>query len=224
MHTIMLVEDDSALCSQIIEGLKKWGFNADSAVNFENIIDDFSKIKPNLVIMDINLPCYDGFYWCNRIREISKVPVIFLSSRDTNMDIIMAVNTGADDYIAKPFSMQILIAKIQAILRRTYDYTTADHDYIEHRGLILNMGESSVIYGKSKSELTKNEMKILRLLMTNKGRIVSRESIMKLLWDDDQYVNDNTLTVNINRLRSRLSDLGLEDYIETKKGQGYIVI
>lgn len=224
MHTIMLVEDDSALCSQIIEGLKKWGFNADSAVNFENIIDDFSKIKPQLVIMDINLPCYDGFYWCNRIREISKVPVIFLSSRDTNMDIIMAVNTGADDYIAKPFSMQILIAKIQAILRRTYDYTTPDHDYIEHRGLILNMGESSVIYGNSKSELTKNEMKILRLLMTNKGRIVSRESIMKLLWDDDQYVNDNTLTVNINRLRSRLSDLGLEDYIETKKGQGYIVI
>lgn len=224
MHTIMLVEDDSALCSQIIEGLKKWGFNADSAVNFENIIEDFSKIKPQLVIMDINLPCYDGFYWCSRIRELSKVPVIFLSSRDTNMDIIMAVNTGADDYIAKPFSMQILIAKIQAILRRTYDYTTSDQDYIEHRGLILNMGESSVIYGNSKSELTKNEMKILRLLMANKGKIVSRESIMKLLWDDDQYVNDNTLTVNINRLRSRLSDLGLEDYIETKKGQGYIVI
>ncbi len=224
MHTIMLVEDDSALCSQIIEGLKKWGFNADSAVNFENIIEDFSKIKPQLVIMDINLPCYDGFYWCSRIRELSKVPVIFLSSRDTNMDIIMAVNTGADDYIAKPFSMQILIAKIQAILRRTYDYTTSDQDYIEHRGLILNMGESSVIYGNSKSELTKNEMKILRLLMANKGKIVSRESIMKLLWDDDQYVNDNTLTVNINRLRSRLADLGLEDYIETKKGQGYIVI
>ena len=224
MHTIMLVEDDSALCLQIIEGLKKWGFNADSAVNFENIIEDFSRIKPQLVIMDINLPCYDGFYWCSRIREISKVPVIFLSSRDTNMDIIMAVNTGADDYIAKPFSMQILIAKIQAILRRTYDYTTSDQDYIEHRGLILNMGESSVIYGNSKSELTKNEMKILRLLMSNKGRIVSRESIMKLLWDDDQYVNDNTLTVNINRLRSRLADLGLEDYIETKKGHGYIVI
>ncbi len=224
MHTIMLVEDDSALCSQIIEGLKKWGFNADSALNFENIIDDFSKIKPQLVIMDINLPCYDGFYWCSKIREISKVPVIFLSSRDTNMDIIMAVNTGADDYIAKPFSMQILIAKIQAILRRAYDYTTSDHDYIEHKGLILNTGESSVIYGNSKSELTKNEMKILRLLMTNKGRIVSRENIMKLLWDDDQYVNDNTLTVNINRLRGRLADLGLEDYIETKKGQGYIVI
>ncbi len=224
MHTIMLVEDDSALCLQIIEGLKKWGFNADSAVNFENIIEDFSRIKPQLVIMDINLPCYDGFYWCSRIREISKVPVIFLSSRDTNMDIIMAVNIGADDYIAKPFSMQILIAKIQAILRRTYDYTTSDQDYIEHRGLILNMGESSVIYGNSKLELTKNEMKILRLLMSNKGRIVSRESIMKLLWDDDQYVNDNTLTVNINRLRSRLADLGLEDYIETKKGQGYIVI
>lgn len=224
MQRIMLVEDDNALCSQIIEGLKKWGFNADSANNFENIIENFNIIKPQLVIMDVNLPCYDGFYWCGKIREISKVPVIFLSSRDTNMDIVMAVNTGADDYITKPFSLQILIAKIQAILRRAYDYSSAGQEYMEHKGLILNMGESSVIYENSKAELTKNEMKILSLLMNNKCRIVSRESIMQLLWDDDQYVNDNTLTVNINRLRAKLADLGLNDFIETKKGQGYIIL
>jgi DNA-binding response OmpR family regulator len=224
MHRIMLVEDDSALCSQIMDGLKKWGFNVESAYNFENITEDFTRIKPQLVIMDINLPCYDGFYWCARIRDISKVPVIFLSSRDTGMDVVMAVNTGADDYLTKPFSLQILTAKIQALMRRAYDYTNASHDYIEHNGLMLNMGESSVLYENSKLELTKNELKILSLLLNSKGRIVSRERIMQLLWDDDLYVNDNTLTVNINRLRSKLSDLGLKDLIETKKGQGYMIL
>jgi DNA-binding response OmpR family regulator len=224
MHRIMLVEDDEALCQQIIDGLKKWGFTADAAVNFENIIEDFNRIKPQLVIMDVNLPCFDGFYWCNKIRETSKIPVVFLSSRDTNMDIVMAINTGADDYIAKPFSMQVLIAKLQAILRRTYDYVSTGSEYLEHKGLMLNLGEGSVFYNNCKIELTKNELKMLILLMNNKGRIVSRESIMQLLWDDDVYVNDNTLTVNINRLRSKLSDLGMQDFIETKKGQGYIVL
>ena len=224
MHRIMLVEDDEALGLQIIDGLKKWGFNADAALNFENIIEDFNRIKPQLVIMDVNLPCFDGFHWCNKIRELSKVPVVFLSSRDTNMDIVMAINTGADDYITKPFSMQILIAKIQAVMRRTYDYTSASSEYLEHDGLMLNMGEGSVIVENNKVELTKNELKILTLLMNNKGKIVSRESIMQLLWDDDVYVNDNTLTVNINRLRSKLIDIGKPDFIETKKGQGYIVL
>lgn len=223
MHRIMLVEDDEALCLQIIDGLKKWGFSADAAINFENVIEDFNRIKPQLVIMDVNLPCFDGFHWCNKIREISKVPVVFLSSRDTNMDIVMAINTGADDYITKPFSMQILIAKIQAVIRRTYDYASASSEYLEHNGLMLNMSESSITFKSSKAELTKNELKILSLLMNCKGRIVSRESIMQLLWDDDVYVNDNTLTVNINRLRGKLSDIGLPDFIETKKGQGYIV-
>lgn len=224
MHRIMLVEDDEALCDQIIDGLKKWGFSAEAAVTFENILEDFNRIKPQLVIMDVNLPCFDGFHWCNKLREISKVPVVFLSSRDTNMDIVMAINTGADDYITKPFSMQVLIAKIQAILRRTYDYAAAASEYLEHKGLLLNMGEGLVIYDSRKAELTKNELKILTLLMNNKGRIVSRESIMQLLWDDDVYVNDNTLTVNINRLRGKLSDLGIPDFIETKKGQGYIIL
>jgi len=224
MHKIMLVEDDEALCLQIIDGLEKWGFSAEAALNFENIFEDFNRIKPQLVIMDVNLPCFDGFHWCNKIREISKVPLVFLSSRDTNMDIVMAINTGADDYITKPFSMQVLIAKIQAILRRTYDYAAAGSEYLEHNGLLLNMGESSAFYENTKVELTKNELKILTLLMNNKGRIASRESIMQLLWDDDVYVNDNTLTANITRLRSKLSDIGLQDFIETKKGQGYIVL
>jgi Response regulators consisting of a CheY-like receiver domain and a winged-helix DNA-binding domain len=219
----MLVEDDEALCSQICEGLGKWGFSADAATNFENIMEDFNRIRPQLVIMDVNLPCFDGFHWCRKIREISKVPVVFLSSRDTNMDIIMGVNNGADDYIIKPFSMQVLIAKLQAIMRRTYDYTASSSEYIEHNGVMLNMGEGAIYFGKNKSDLTKNELKILTLLMNNKGRVVSRESIMQLLWDDDMYVNDNTLTANINRLRTKLAEIGQPDFIITKKGQGYIV-
>lgn len=223
MYHIMLVEDDEALCRQICEGLEKWGFSADMAMNFENIMEDFSRIKPQLVIMDVNLPCFDGFYWCRKIREISKTPVVFLSSRDTNMDIIMGVNTGADDYITKPFSMQVLIAKLQAIIRRTYDYDSTSSEFIEHKGLILNSGEGFITSGSDKAELTRNEHKILTLLMNNKGRVVSRESIMQLLWDDDVYVNDNTLTANINRLRSKLADIGQTDFIITKKGQGYMV-
>ncbi|MCX7773294.1 MAG: response regulator transcription factor [Clostridia bacterium] len=223
MHKIMLVEDDSALCQQVMDGLKKWGFISQASVNFENILDDFNRIKPQLVIMDVNLPCFDGFYWCSRIREISKLPIIFLSSQNANMDIVMAINSGADDYITKPFSMQVLIAKIQAVLRRAYDYTPSNAEYFEHDGLILNIGDGSVMVDDKKAELTKNELKMLLHLMNHKGRIVSRESIMQLLWDDDLYVNDNTLTVNINRLRAKLAELGKPDFIETKKGQGYIV-
>jgi len=223
MYTIMLVEDDEALCSQISEGLKKWSFNAVPARNFDNIIDDFNRIKPQLVIMDVNLPCFDGFHWCNKIRELSKVPVIFLSSRDTNMDIVMAINTGADDYITKPFSMQVLIAKLQAIIRRTYDYTASSLEYIECKGLMLNTADASISCDNHKTQLTRNEFKILTLLMNNKGRVVSRESIMQLLWDNDEYVNDNTLTANINRLRGKLADIGQPDFIITKKGLGYMI-
>ena len=223
MYNIMLVEDDKSLCSQICEGLGRWGFSAGAAVNFENIMEDFNRIKPQLVIMDVNLPCFDGFYWCRKIREVSKVPVVFLSSRDTNMDIIMGVNNGADDYITKPFSMQVLIAKLQAVMRRTYDYASSSPEYLSHGGLMLNTGEGFVTSGSNKAELTRNELKILTLLLNNKGRVVSRESIMQLLWDDDVYVNDNTLTANINRLRGKLADIGLPDFITTKKGQGYMV-
>ncbi len=223
MYTIMLVEDDEALCAQISEGLRKWGFNAVSAKNFENITEDFSRIMPQLVIMDVNLPCYDGFHWCGKIRELSRVPVVFLSSRDTNMDIVMAVNTGADDYITKPFSIQVLIAKLQAILRRTYDYTSSNLEYMEYKGVMLHTAEGTVAFEDKKAELTRNELKILVLLMNNKGRVVSRETIMQLLWDNDEYVNDNTLTANINRLRGKLSDIGQPDFIATRKGQGYLI-
>lgn len=223
MYNIMLVEDDEALCAQISEGLKKWGFNGISTRNFENIIEDFNRIKPQLVIMDVNLPSFDGFHWCRKIRELSKVPVVFLSSRDTNMDIIMAVNTGADDYITKPFSMQVLIAKLQAIIRRTYDYASSGFEYMEYKGLVLNTADGTISVDNKKAELTRNEFKILTLLMNNKGRVVTRESIMQLLWDNDEYVNDNTLTANINRLRTKLADMGQADFICTKKGLGYII-
>lgn len=223
MYGIMLVEDDRALCSQLSEGLRKWNFDVWASEDFERVLEDFIRLKPRLVIMDINLPCFDGFYWCRKIREISNVPVVFLSSRDSNMDVVMAVSTGADDYIAKPFSMPVLIAKLQAVLRRAYDYSAASPELLEHRGVTLNTGEGILNYKGCRLELTKNELKILALLLNKKGCVVSRENIMQLLWDNDEFVNDNTLTVNIARLRSRLSEIGLGDLISTRKGQGYII-
>lgn len=224
MYKIMIVEDDSALSQNVCMRLQKWGYDACAVKNFENIIPEFAEIKPNLVIMDVNLPCYDGFYWCKKIRDISKLPVLFLSSRDTNMDIVMAVNTGADDYITKPFSMDVLVAKINALLRRTYSYTGENDDTFEHNNVVLNMSEGTLLYCEKKIELTKNEFKVMMLLMKNSGRIVSRERIMRALWDDDNFINDNTLTVNINRLRGKLKDIGLGELIMTKKGYGYMIL
>lgn len=223
MYKIMIIEDNKSLGDEIQYGLYKWGFETIIVDNFENVLQDFVSNNPHLIILDINLPCFDGFYWCNRIRELSKVPIIFLSSRDTKMDILMAVNMGGDDYITKPFSMDILIAKINALLRRTYSYGESVNDVIECDGAILNICDSTLFYNEKKIELTRNEMKILLLLMKNRGRIISRERIMRALWEDDNFVNDNTLTVNVNRLRSKLEDVGLIDFIATKKGQGYII-
>ncbi|MBA5851551.1 response regulator transcription factor [Clostridium sp. cel8] len=224
MYKIMIVEDDKALCSNMEAVLRKWGFETVSVYDFKNIVSEYAKYKPNLVIMDVNLPYFDGFYWCKKIRELSKVPIIFVSSRDTNMDIIMAVNNGADDYITKPFTMDILVAKINAILRRTYSYTDTSPDLLECDGVILNLIDSTIFYNDSKIELTKNEFKVMLLLMKNKGKAISRERIMRALWEDDSFVNDNTLTVNINRLRMKLKDIGLTDYIQTKKGYGYMIL
>jgi DNA-binding response OmpR family regulator len=224
IYKIMIVEDDKALCSNMSDVLRKWGFETVSVYDFKNIVSEYAKYKPNLVIMDVNLPYFDGFYWCKKIRELSKVPIIFVSSRDTNMDIIMAVNNGADDYITKPFTMDILVAKINAILRRTYSYTDTSPDLLECDGVILNLIDSTIFYNDSKIELTKNEFKVMLLLMKNKGKAISRERIMRALWEDDSFVNDNTLTVNINRLRMKLKDIGLTDYIQTKKGYGYMIL
>ncbi|MCH5138739.1 response regulator transcription factor [Clostridiaceae bacterium UIB06] len=224
MYKVMIVEDDLRLYKEIEEGLTKWGFNPVAVKNFEEILNEFVQNKPELVIMDINLPCFDGFYWCQKIREVSKVPIVFLSSRNTNMDIIMAVKMGGDDFITKPFSMDILVTKLHAILRRVYSYGENLGEAIECKGVILNINDSTLAYNENKIELTKNEMKILLLLMKNRGKIISRDRIMRILWDDDTFISDNTLTVNVNRLRKSLEDIGINNFIETKKRQGYVIL
>ncbi|MCY6957987.1 response regulator transcription factor [Clostridium brassicae] len=224
MYKIMIIEDDLRLCSEIEKGLSKWGFNLTTVKNFEDIFNEFVHNRPHLVIIDINLPCFDGFYWCQKIRVISKVPIIFLSSRNTNMDIMMAIKMGGDDFVTKPFSMDILVTKIHAMLRRVYSYGENLGDVIEHNGVVLNINDSTLIYNENKIELTKNELRILLLLMKNIGKIISRDRIMRILWDDDTFINDNTLTVNVNRLRKSLEDIGIYNFIETKKGQGYVIL
>ncbi len=173
--------------------------------------------------MDINIPSFDGFYWCKKIREISSVPIIFCSSRNSNMDIVMAINNGGDDYIQKPFDSHVLVAKLQAIIRRTYEYRTTESQLIESNDVILNLNDTKIYYQDQSLELTKNEFRILKTLMENKGEVVSRDNLMRRLWNDDIYVNENTLTVNINRLRNRLEGINVYDFILTKKGMGYII-
>lgn len=223
MFKIFIVEDDPKIREIVVDYLEKWNFQAAYAKDFSDVLNEFVEFKPHLVLMDINLPSFDGFYWCNKIREVSKVPIIFLSSRNTNMDIVMAMNMGGDDFVQKPFSLDVLLAKVQAILRRTYSYTNIESSVIEYEGVILNLKDNNVLFKENKVELTKNEFKILYILMKNNGNVVSRDKIMKSLWEDESFVDDNTLTVNINRLRKKLTDIGLDDFIKTKKGQGYII-
>lgn len=220
---IMIVEDDLTIHDMVGETLEKWGFETVKIEDFDQIMQVFLNHDPHLVIMDINLPSFDGFYWCNKIREISKVPMIFLSSRDTPMDIVMSMNMGGDDYIQKPFHMDVLIAKINALLRRTYSYMETQSKTIEHDGIILNLENGEALHGDRKSELTKTEFLILKILMKNKGTIVSRTKMMRSLWKNENFVDENTLTVNIARLRKKLAELGKEHFIMTKKGQGYII-
>ncbi|GMK95068.1 TPA: response regulator transcription factor [Clostridioides difficile] len=223
MFKIMVVEDDVSLKNIIAECLTKWGHNVHQIENLENIIEEFKNYKPQLVLLDINLPFYDGFYWCNEIRKISKVPIIFISSRNSNMDVIMGVNLGADDYIQKPFSIDVLVAKVNALLRRTYNFVDNNSNQIIHNSVTLDLSTATINYEDNTIELTKNEIKILHELMKYKGQIVSRNKLMKKLWDNDWFVDDNTLTVNVNRIRSKLNEIGLEDFIETKRGLGYII-
>ena len=223
MYKILLIEDDLSLSKNISINIEKWDYEIKTIENFQNILEEFIEYKPDLVLLDITLPYFDGFYWCKKIRDISKVPIIFLSSRDSNMDIIMAVNMGADDFIKKPFSTEILLAKIQAILRRAYSYSDELSDIIEVNSAILNISDSTITYGNNSKELTKNEFKILQILMKNNGHIVSRDNLMRFLWDSEYYISENTLTVNINRLRKSLKDIGLIDFIITKKSQGYMI-
>jgi Response regulators consisting of a CheY-like receiver domain and a winged-helix DNA-binding domain len=223
MYKIMIVEDEDKIRSMIKSAFEKWGFQVYCVDNFSNIFEDFNLITPHIIVMDINLPEFDGFYWCNKIRGISKVPVLFLSSRSTNMDIVMGVNMGGDDYITKPFSMEVLIAKVNALLRRTYSYIEPSTETIEYKGVILSIKDNTVFYENNRLELTKNEFGILYILMKKHESIVSREKLMQELWEDESFIDDNTLTVNINRLRKKLSEIGIEEFIKTIKNQGYIV-
>lgn len=223
MFKILIIEDDVKIRDIILDNIHKWGYEGSIIKDFSKVTEHFVEYNPHLVLMDINLPAFDGFYWCGKIREISKVPIIFISSRNSNMDIIMAVNMGGDDFVQKPFSLEVLLAKINALLRRTYSYINVEASVLEHNGVVLNLKDSNVLYQQHKLELTKNEFRILYMLMKSSGKVVSREEIMRKLWEDESFVDDNTLTVNINRLRKSLGDMGLEDFIKTKRGQGYMI-
>ena len=220
MYRIMMVEDDITISREVAAHLKKWGYEVLVVSDFEHITEEFISGKPHLLLLDILLPFYNGYYWCSEIRKISKVPVIFLSSAADNMNIVMAVSMGGDDFIPKPFDMEVLTAKIQAMLRRSYDFVSQS-TVLEHNGVMLNLTEAVLIYGNERLELTKNELRILQTLMENKNRVVTREALMTKLWENDSYVDENILSVNMNRLRKKLEAIGLKEFIITKKGIGY---
>ena len=220
MYKILIIEDDAVISEQVSRYLARWGYETTCAEDFENILPQFVSFAPQLVLLDIGLPFYNGYYWCSEIRKISQVPVVFVSSASDNMNIVMAMNMGGDDFIVKPFDLEVLLAKVQAILRRTYAFQNQS-TVMEHRNVILNLADMSLLYQGAKLELSKNEFRILQLLYENAGRTVSRETIMKRLWDNECFVDDNTLTVNMNRLRRKLEEAGIQDFIATKKGVGY---
>ncbi|HCJ76727.1 response regulator transcription factor [Thermoguttaceae bacterium LCP21S3_D4] len=220
MYRIYLVEDDAIIARSIKKHLENWEYEVQCTKDFSAVTKEFAEFAPQLVLMDIGLPFYNGYYWCSEIRKISKVPIIFLSSAADNMNIVMAVNMGADDFIAKPFDLSVLTVKVQAMLRRTYDFTETG-EMLTYNGVILQVAEAALTYQDKKVELTKNELRILKTLMENKEKVVSRDTLMTKLWESDCFVDENTLSVNVNRLRKKLADAGLEDFILTKKGIGY---
>lgn len=222
MYKLMIVEDDAGIAEAIGRLAEKWGLEAHIAKDFRNILGEFAACRPHIVLLDIALPFYDGYHWCRELRKISDTPIIFLSSASDNMNIVMAMHFGADDFIAKPFDGDVLIAKLQALLRRTYDYT-AGVPILEHRGAFLNTGDGTLRYQGEDIPLSKNEYRILLCLLENKGRVVSRRRLMERLWKTELFIDENTLTVNVNRLRKKLNAAGLEDFIVTKIGVGYLV-
>ncbi len=219
---IFIVEDDPVIASAVAEHIASWGCEPRIARNFQNIVQEFVEFDPQLVLLDVGLPFYNGYHWCSEIRRFSSVPIIFVSSASDNMNIVMAINMGADDFIAKPFDLNVLTAKVQAMLRRTYDLGGQTR-LLQHRDAVLNTDDSTLTYHGERVELTKNEYRILQVLMENKGKTVSRDVLMQRLWESDSFVDENTLSVNVARLRKRLDGAGLENFIATKKGMGYIV-
>ena len=222
MYKMLIVEDDPMIADEVAAQIAPWGIEAKKADDLRNVMQVFAKFQPHIVLLDISLPFLNGYHWCEQIRAVSKVPVIFISSASDNMNIVMAMNLGADDFVSKPFDMNVLTAKVRALLRRTYDFG-ASVPLLEHKGAILNTGDGSLSVNGEKISLSKNEYRILLCLMENKGKTVSREKLMERLWQTDQFIDENTLTVNVNRLRKKLDAAGLADFIETKFGVGYIV-
>lgn len=222
MYKILIVEDDVVIAETIKQHMESWGYDVVCVQDFQDVLQTFITQNPQLVLMDISLPFYNGYHWCDEIRKISKVPIIFVSSASDNMNIVMAVNMGGDDFVAKPFDLNVLQAKVQALLRRTYDFA-GDNQLLEHKGMIFDAGKGLVSYENARVELTKNEMGILRILLEQKGRIVTRDKLMERLWESDNFIDDNTLTVNVARLRKKLEEIGIFDMIKTRKGIGYVV-
>ena len=222
MYKIFLVEDDEAIAGALLSHLTAWGWEVRKARDFTNVLGEFQAFAPHLVLLDIGLPFRNGYHWCAEIRKLSRVPVIFLSSASDNMNVIMAMNMGGDDFIAKPFDLEVLAAKIQALLRRTYDFGAAP-PLLGCRGAVLDTGDNTLRYREQTLELTRNEYRILQVLLEHKGRTVSRDALMRKLWETDSFVDENTLTVNMARLRRKLEGVGLTDFIRTKKGIGYLI-
>ena len=222
MYKIMIVEDDEIISNSIEGYLEKWQYSTREVQNFQNVVHEFVEYSPDLVLMDINLPYFDGYYFCEEIRKISKVPIIFISSANDDMNIVMAMNIGADDFIEKPFKLVVLKAKIEALLRRVYNFNSGTN-LIVYKDVIFDMSRDEIKCGEELAELTKNESKILTVLLENREKIVSREEIINALWQSDNFIDENTLSVNVNRLRAKLKSIGVDEFITTKKGKGYIV-
>ena len=223
MYRILIVEDDAGIARGVAGSITAWGMEASCIRDFRDVMAEFAQFSPHLVLMDIGLPFMNGYHWCTEIRKVSKVPILFLSSASDNMNLIIAMNTGADDFIAKPFDSSVLIAKIQALLRRAYAFGESV-PILEHRGAVLNTGDGTLRYGDQEITLSKNEFRILLVLMRSRGRTVSREKLMEALWQTDEFVDENTLTVNVGRLRRKLEAIGLSDFIQTRFGVGYVIV
>ncbi len=223
MYRLLVVEDDQGIAEAIKVQAEMWDLQVHCIQKFRDVMPEFAQFDPQIVLLDIGLPFFNGYHWCNEIRKVSKVPIIFISSASDNMNIVMAINMGGDDFIAKPFDQSVLMAKVQAMLRRTYDFASAV-PVLEHRGALLNTGDNTLSYQGEKILLSKNEYRILLILMQNKGKVVSREKLMEQLWESDSFVDENTLSVNVNRLRKKLDTAGLKEFITTKFGVGYVVL
>ena len=222
MYRLLIVEDDKGIADAIKVQAELWNLKVHCIENFRSVMAEFAEFDPHIILLDIALPFFNGYHWCSEIRKVSKVPIIFISSASDNMNMVMAMNMGADDFIAKPFDQSVLMAKLQALLRRTYDFSTSV-PVLEHRSALLNTGDNTLTYKEEKISLSKNEFRILLILMENKGKVVSREKLMEQLWETDSFIDENTLSVNVGRLRKRLDAVGLENFITTKFGVGYLI-